>query len=175
MQNYFDLTSYIFKNMNPLLDWHQDLVWNLLVVNLFSPFLIAWRTRDVAYWAKCKQWKYVWQSMRPPPMDRLCSFGDYAIHFILILIFHFLCQFQTYPPFPDQTLMGALSQYQHADVFINTQGTQRKLGTLSKSEWEAASKFITAITNTYFLVFASYNIYYFLNVTHSLIFLQLFI
>ncbi|XP_034245554.1 mRNA cap guanine-N7 methyltransferase [Thrips palmi] len=46
---------------------------------------------------------------------------------------------ETYPPFPDQPLMGPLSQYEHADTFLNTNKQVNRLGTLSKAEWEAAT------------------------------------
>lgn len=49
---------------------------------------------------------------------------------------------ETYPPFPDQTLMGPLSQYDHAEAALKKNPTSQKMGTLSAAEWEAATLYL---------------------------------
>ncbi|XP_050306647.1 mRNA cap guanine-N7 methyltransferase [Anthonomus grandis grandis] len=49
---------------------------------------------------------------------------------------------ESYPPHETATLAGDLDDYRHAEEFIKKQGNV-KIGTLSKSEWEAASLYLT--------------------------------
>lgn len=52
--------------------------------------------------------------------------------------------FETYPPFQDNELLGtAKEDYQHCEEYFKSNGdrdTREKIGSLSKSEWEAACK-----------------------------------
>lgn len=59
---------------------------------------------------------------------------------------------ETYPPQDGTTLVGTNYDYKHADEFLKTQDSPNaKVGTLSKSEWEASCKsfisFIFYLTN----------------------------
>lgn len=54
--------------------------------------------------------------------------------------------FETYPPGPDKSLMGDEAEYEHAKVYFenkdNANANERdKIGTMSKCEWEVASKY----------------------------------
>ncbi|KAF2903708.1 hypothetical protein ILUMI_02465 [Ignelater luminosus] len=55
---------------------------------------------------------------------------------------------EAYPPYPGSHLVGtAVDDYVHAEEFLRNEGIERdrnaRIGTLSKSEWEASSLYIT--------------------------------
>ncbi|KAJ1521034.1 hypothetical protein ONE63_002746 [Megalurothrips usitatus] len=50
--------------------------------------------------------------------------------------------FETYPPFPGQSMNGPLSQYQHGDAYLKSQTNAQRLGTLSVAEWEATTLYL---------------------------------
>lgn len=52
---------------------------------------------------------------------------------------------ETYPPFPDQTLMGPISQYEHAEQYVKEKESSSRVGTLSTAEWEAATLYLTFV------------------------------
>lgn len=47
---------------------------------------------------------------------------------------------QTYPPFENTELFAKLEEYKHADRYLQEHKSTSRVGTLSQSEWEAASK-----------------------------------
>ncbi|KAJ3633941.1 hypothetical protein MTP99_010858 [Tenebrio molitor] len=50
---------------------------------------------------------------------------------------------ETYPPNENTTLLGNdPDDYSHADEFLKTEARNVKVGTLSKSEWEASSLYM---------------------------------
>lgn len=53
---------------------------------------------------------------------------------------------ETYPPMHTTNLVGtSKGDYQHADEFLSQQRDNIKIGTLSKSEWEASCKYLKII------------------------------
>jgi hypothetical protein len=56
-----------------------------------------------------------------------------------VRLFHIL---QTYPPFHEAPLLGHVPEdYEHVQQYMQKSTGHRKVGTLSKSEWEAACKY----------------------------------
>lgn len=56
--------------------------------------------------------------------------------------FKAFCVLQTYPPFHEAPLLGHVPEdYEHVQQYMQKSTGHRKVGTLSKSEWEAACKY----------------------------------
>ncbi|KAK7575449.1 hypothetical protein V9T40_011735 [Parthenolecanium corni] len=51
--------------------------------------------------------------------------------------------FETYPAFGGSELQGKVEEYIHADEYMKRHRDCRRIGTLSKSEWEATCKFVS--------------------------------